>query len=86
MSISTSPAAVRQPKLLERLADALHQHNYMPALIHDYVDWTRRFIFFHHKRHPNAMGAAEVSAFMDYLAADGGATGFQRAEAKPRTA
>ena len=33
-----------------------------------YVDWARRFILFHGKRHPLEMGAAEVEAFLTYLA------------------
>lgn len=33
-----------------------------------YVVWARRFILFHGKRHPDAMGAAEVKAFLTYLA------------------
>jgi integron integrase len=33
-----------------------------------YVDWARRFILFHGKRHPQEMGGAEVEAFLTYLA------------------
>ncbi len=33
-----------------------------------YVDWARRFILFHDKRHPREMGAPEVAAFLTYLA------------------
>ena len=33
-----------------------------------YIDWARRFILFHNKRHPNDMGAAEVNAFLTHLA------------------
>ena len=33
-----------------------------------YVDWIRRFIHFHGKRHPDAMGEAEVAAFLTDLA------------------
>ena len=44
-------------------------------LLHDairtekaYIDWIRRFSFFHHKRHPREMGAIEVEAFLTHLA------------------
>jgi len=37
---------------------------------HTYVQWIRRFIFFHEKRHPEAMGAEEVTAFLAHLAID----------------
>ena len=33
-----------------------------------YADWARRFILFHGKRHPLELGAAEVAAFLTYLA------------------
>jgi integron integrase len=35
-----------------------------------YVDWTRRFILFHGKKHPRSMGAAEVGAFLTHLATE----------------
>ena len=36
-----------------------------------YVAWIRRFILFHNKRHPSAMGADEVHAFLTHLAVEG---------------
>ena len=33
-----------------------------------YVQWVKRFILFHHKRHPQDMGAAEIRAFLAHLA------------------
>jgi len=33
-----------------------------------YVDWIRRYIHFHDKRHPAAMGAPEIEAFLTHLA------------------
>jgi site-specific recombinase XerD len=35
-----------------------------------YVDWIRRFILFHGKRHPREMGKSEVSAFLTHLAVE----------------
>ena len=35
-----------------------------------YVNWVRRYIFFHNKRHPQEMGAWEVQSFPSYLAVD----------------
>ena len=32
--------------------------------------WVRRFILFHDKSHPSAMGAGEVNAFLTHLAVD----------------
>jgi site-specific recombinase XerD len=36
-----------------------------------YIDWVKRFILFHHKRHPASMGAPEIRAFLSYLAVEG---------------
>ena len=35
-----------------------------------YVDWVRRFILFHQKRHPESMGEEEIRAFLTHLASD----------------
>lgn len=41
---------------------------------HAYASWIRRFIRFHHKRHPREMGEAEIRAFISDLAVNGGIT------------
>src|SRR4029077_15848351 len=33
-----------------------------------YVDWIRRFIVFHRKRHPDQMGEEEIADFLSHLA------------------
>jgi len=33
-----------------------------------YLQWVRRFILFHDKRHPREMGAPELEAFLTHLA------------------
>src|SRR5207237_2164691 len=35
-----------------------------------YVDWIRRYILFHQKRHPNEMGEDEISEFLTHLAVE----------------
>jgi integron integrase len=35
-----------------------------------YVDWARRFILYHGKRHPKEMGAEEVRDFLSHLASE----------------
>ncbi|MCK4316796.1 MAG: integron integrase, partial [Anaerolineae bacterium] len=34
------------------------------------VNWIKRYILYHKKRHPREMGAAEIEAFLTYLAVD----------------
>lgn len=53
------------PKLLPRLREHLRTRHYSIRTEEAYADWVKRFILFHHKRHPKDMGAAEVEAFFD---------------------
>ena len=62
----TAPA----PKLLDRMRNHLRTRHYSIRTETAYVDWARRFILFHGKRHPQEMGGAEVEAFLTYLAVE----------------
>ena len=55
-------------KLLDQVRDALRIRHYAYRTEQTYIDWIKRFIFFHKKRHPKEMGAPEISAFLTYLA------------------
>jgi len=59
------------PKLLDRVRDKIRLKHYSIRTEQAYVDWIRRFILFHDKRHPKEMGAAEVEAFLTHLAVRG---------------
>jgi site-specific recombinase XerD len=63
-----------QPKLLDRVRAALRARHYSRRTEQAYAGWIRRFILFHHKRHPSSMGAEEVNAFLTRLAVDGKVT------------
>ena len=58
------------PKLLDRVRNAIRVRHYSPRTEEAYVMWIRRFILHHGKRHPSAMGANEVNAFLSHLAVD----------------
>ncbi|MBM4431323.1 MAG: integron integrase, partial [Chloroflexi bacterium] len=58
-------------KLLDQVRDALRLKHYCVRTETSYVDWIRRFILFHHKRHPNEMDTLEVEAFLTHLAVEG---------------
>ena len=64
------PFPARPPKLLDRMREALRVRHYSYRTEQSYVDWSRRFIVFHGKRHPAEMGAGEVGAFLTHLAAE----------------
>ncbi|MGA7950305.1 MAG: site-specific integrase, partial [Thiobacillaceae bacterium] len=60
----------QSPKLLDRLRAEIRVRRYSIRTEETYVDWARRFILFHGKRHPKAMGADQVTAFLTHLAAE----------------
>jgi len=54
-------------KLLDQVRDAIRLRHLSFRTEEAYVGWVRRFILFHHKRHPKDMGAEEVRAFLSHL-------------------
>lgn len=66
-SISVSPTAAK-PRFLDRVREILRVRHYSLRTEEAYLGWIRRYILFHGKRHPQEMGAAEVAAFLNYLA------------------
>ncbi len=58
------------PKLLDRLRAEIRVRHYSIRTEEAYVDWVRRFILFHGKRHPKEMGAEEVRDFLSHLATE----------------
>ena len=57
-------------KLLDQLSDALRTMHYSYRTEEAYLDWVRRYILFHQKRHPETMGAEEIRAFLTHLASE----------------
>ena len=59
------------PKLLDQVRDRIRAKHYSIRTEKLYVQWIKRFILFHGKRHPLEMGAMEVEAFLTHLAVEG---------------
>ena len=66
-----TPVAPQPPKLLDQVRDRLRLKHYSIRTETQYVQWIRRFILFHDKRHPRDMGVAELEAFLTHLAVEG---------------
>ena len=58
------------PRLLDALRHASRVRHYSIRTEEAYVDWARRFVRFHGRRHPRELGAPEVAAFLTHLAVD----------------
>ena len=61
---------LRPPKLLDRVQYALRRKHYSYHTEQAYIQWIKRFILFHNKRHPKEMGAPEIEAFLTRLAVE----------------
>jgi hypothetical protein len=55
--LSSPTAIAASPKLLDRVCWYLRAKHYSIRTEEAYVDWIRRYILFHRKRHPDEMGA-----------------------------
>jgi site-specific recombinase XerD len=74
-SQTTSGAGVAvvpdKPKLLDQVRHIMRLRHYAYSTEQSYVDWIRRFILFHNRRHPQEMGKEEIEAFLTHLAVQG---------------
>jgi len=61
----TNPA---KPRLLDQVRDVIRCKHYSIRTEQSYVDWIKRYIYFHDKKHPEAMNEAHISSFLTYLA------------------
>ncbi len=62
------PSSRQKPRLLDEVRERLRLKHYSIRTERAYVDWIKRFILFHGKRHPNEMGRGEIEAFLTDLA------------------
>ncbi len=67
---ATGGGRANEPRLLERLRDAIRVRHYSRRTEKAYVGWVRRFVLYHGTRHPRELGKAEVGAFLTHLAAE----------------
>lgn len=71
LAVADNPAASRPPKLLDRVQAAIRLRHYSRRTEEAYVGWIKRYIFFHHVRHPDQMGKPEIEQFLSHLAVQG---------------
>ena len=55
-------------RLLDQVRHRIRLKHYSIRTEQAYVDWIRRYIHFHGKRHPAVMGAPDIEAFLTDLA------------------
>lgn len=69
--MTENPSSAQPPKLLDQVRGKIRLKHYSIRTEQAYVDWIRRYIFFHGKRHPQELGAHDVEAFLTHLAVAG---------------
>ena len=55
-------------KLMDQVRNKIRYKQYSLRTEQAYAGWIKRYIFFHNKRHPSEMGAAEIESFLTHLA------------------
>ena len=68
--IAEEPGTAHPPKLLDRVRWHLRVKHYSIRTEQAYVDWIRRYILFHGKRHPEEMGEEQIAEFLTHLAVE----------------
>ncbi len=58
-------------KLLDQVRTRIRLRHFSIRTEHAYLYWIKRFILFHHMRHPREMGEKEVELFLSHLAVTG---------------
>ena len=63
-----TPGNDPKPKLLDQLHEAIRVRHLSSRTEEAYRHWIKRYLFFHHLRHPSEMGEAEINTFLTHLA------------------
>src|SRR3990170_6746468 len=69
--LASGPSA-GEPRLLDRVRQAIRLRHYSRRTEYAYVAWIRRFVVFHGKRHPRDLGGRGGTAFLSSLPGRGG--------------
>ena len=61
---------MKKSKFLDQVREVIRTKHFSHSTEKTYVGWIYRFIIFHKKRHPKAMGEKEIGKFLTYLAVE----------------
>lgn len=68
MDYIANSAKLQKPKLLDRVKIAIRAKHYSIRTEQAYVNWIKKFVLFHNKRHPKELGASDINQFLSHLA------------------
>lgn len=58
----------QKPKLLDQVREMIRVKHYSIRTEESYIQWIKRYIIYHKKKHPQDMGEKEIGEFLSYLA------------------
>lgn len=68
--MENTPDVKPPPKLFPLIVERLRVKHYSKRTEEAYIQWIKRYILHHGKRHPREMGVAEVESFLTHLAVE----------------
>lgn len=68
--MENTPEVKPAPKLFPLIVERLRVKHYSKRTEEAYIQWIKRYILHHGKRHPREMGAVEVESFLTHLAVE----------------
>src|SRR5689334_1511209 len=68
--LPTPLSAQPKPRLLDEVRNVCRLRHLSLRTEQAYIQWIKRYIFFHQKKHPREMGETEIRAFISHLAVD----------------
>ena len=57
-----------KPRLLDQVRDTIRRKHYSIRTEQSYIDWIKRFIYFHDKQHPRDLTESHITEFLNFLA------------------
>ncbi len=66
----TTDGIVGGSKLLAQVRNVIRRKHYSIRTEQAYLQWIKRFILYHNKKHPSEMGSNEIEQFLTYLAVE----------------
>jgi len=68
LTAANAATAGKPSKFLTQLVEAATRHGHTQAAAQEMAEWSRRFILFHAKQHPQEMGRTEVGVYLEHVA------------------
>lgn len=70
MNQDDSRSSGRAPRLFDRARETLRLKHYSYRTEQTYLQWIRRYVRYHERRHPREMGEKDIEASLTHLAVD----------------